>query len=75
MESTWEVFIVLFPAFFLCIFVLQIVSKIKKDGRPSWFAVAMWLLMLVGCTGFFAAFLAADGILRFPNTFRGRQVM
>jgi hypothetical protein len=71
MHSTreWEVFVVLFPVFFLCLFILQIARKIKKDGRPSWFAVAMWFLMLVGCVGFFVALLAADGILKFPNTF------
>jgi hypothetical protein len=71
MHSTreWEVFIVLFPAFFLCLFILQIARKIKKAGRPSWFAVVMWSLMLVGCVGFFGALLAADGILKFPKTF------
>jgi hypothetical protein len=42
---------------------------IRRGGRSSWVAGAMWFLVLVGCVGFFAIGGAAAGILKISNSF------
>jgi hypothetical protein len=60
---------VLIAVLSLCAIFLGMRRTIKRGGRSSWVAVAMWVLVLVGCIGFFAIGGAAAGILKVSNSF------
>jgi hypothetical protein len=69
MHSQFDALWVLIAVWSLCAIFLGIRHTIKRGGRSSRVAVAMWVLVLVGCVGFFAIGGAAAGILKVSNSF------
>lgn len=69
MHSTFDVLWLLIGVWPLYAIIQEVSRTLKRDGRPSWIVVAMWLLALVGCTGFFVIGAVSAGILKVSNSF------
>lgn len=69
MRFLFDLFIVLFAAFWLFRVSQGIVHTRRRGETTNWIVVAMGLLVLTGFGGFFAAMLAGEGVLKFPNSF------
>jgi fatty acid desaturase len=64
-----DLFLVLFAGFWLFQVSRGIRSSLKRGEKTNWVVAAMGLLVLTGFGGFFTAALAAEGILKLPNSF------
>ena len=60
---------VLFAVWSLYAIFQGIRGTIKRGGRSSWVVITIWVLVLVGCGGFFAIGSAAAAILKVSNSF------
>ncbi|HSY31439.1 MAG TPA: hypothetical protein VLA42_05580 [Verrucomicrobiae bacterium] len=69
MRLLFDLLLVLFAGFWLFQVSRGIRRSLKRGEKTNWVVAAMGLLVLTGFGGFFAAALAAEGILKLPNSF------
>ncbi len=67
--SLFRVFFALFAAVWIFLVFRGITKEFKSGDRANWIKGGMGLLILIGAGGFFAAGLAANGILKVPKSF------
>jgi hypothetical protein len=69
-DLAFSVFLSLLAAFIFLRIAYGVVRDIKKGGRAGWIIGPLGFLLLVGVFGFFAAPLAAIGLLKLSNSFQ-----
>jgi hypothetical protein len=69
MRLLFDLFLVLFAGFWRFQVSRSIRRSLKRGEKTNWVVAAMGPLVLTGFGGFFAAALAAEGILKLPNSF------
>jgi hypothetical protein len=68
MGSLFGLFLALFAGFWLFLAGRGMAREFKKTDRFKWIVAVMYLLILVGASGFFAAALSATGVLKLPTS-------
>jgi hypothetical protein len=69
MHNLFGLFIALFAAAWLFAAARGMVKEFKAAGRAKWITFIMYLLILIGGGGFFAAGLSATGIIKLPTSY------
>jgi hypothetical protein len=67
MGSLFGLFLALFAGFWLFLAGRGMAREFKKADRFKWIVAVMYLLILIGASGFFAAALSATGVLKLPT--------
>jgi hypothetical protein len=68
MSSLFNLFLVVFAGFWLFLATRGMVREFKRADRFKWIVAALYFLILIGASGFFAAALSAGGVLKLPTS-------
>jgi hypothetical protein len=71
MGSHFGLFLALFAGFWLFLAVRGMAREFKRadrSNRSKWIVTVMYVLVLIGASGFFAAGLSAVGVLKLPTS-------
>jgi hypothetical protein len=68
MGSLFGPVLALFAAFWLFLAARGMIREFKRADRFKWIAGVMYVLILIGAGGFFAAALSAVGVFKFPTS-------
>jgi hypothetical protein len=69
MRNPFGLLIALFAAFWLFLAARGMAKELKAPERAKWFRGTMYLLILIGAGGFFAAGLSATGVIKLPTSY------
>jgi len=69
MHNSFGLFLVLFAAVWLFLATRGIAKELKTSQQAKWIKGTMYLLILIGAAGFFAAAFSAMGIIRLPTSY------
>jgi GntP family permease len=69
MHNPFGLFLALFAAFWLFLAARGMAKELKAPERTKWIKGTMYLLILIGAGGFFAAALSATGVIKPPTSF------
>ena len=69
MHNLFGVLIALFAASWLFLAARGMTKELKASGLTKWIKGMMYLLILIGAGGFFAAALSATGIFKLPTSY------
>ena len=69
MHNLFGLFIAFFAAFWLFLAARGMAKELKAPERAKWIRGTMYLLILIGAGGFFAAALSATGIIKLPTSY------
>lgn len=69
MHNAFGLFIALFALFWLFWAARWMAKELKTSERAKWIKGTMYLLILIGAGGFFAAALSATGIIKLPASY------
>jgi H+/gluconate symporter-like permease len=69
MHNLFGLLIAVFAAFWLFLATRGMAKELKAPERAKWIKGGMYLLILIGAGGFFAAALSATGIIKLPGSY------
>ena len=69
MRNPFGLLMAAFTAFWMFLCVRGLARALRAPDRAKWIAGLMYLLVLVGAGGFFAAALSATGIIKLPSSY------
>jgi hypothetical protein len=69
MHNAFGLFIAIFAAFWLFLAARWMAKDLKASARAKWIKGTMYLFILIGAGGFFAAALSATGIIMLPTSY------
>jgi hypothetical protein len=70
MHNLFGLLIAVFAAFWLFLATRGMAKELKAPERTKWIKGGMYLLILIGAGGFFAAALSATGIIKMPGSYQ-----
>src|SRR3984957_4348023 len=69
MRNPFGLLMAAFTAFWMFLCVRGLAQALRAPDQAKWIAGLMYLLVLVGAGGFFAAALSATGIIKLPSSY------